>query len=474
MENKVSPLSRAPAFAVLLGLCSTLFAGSLGCSIYVSLFVSLFVCMGWILFGTQQSVKYWRSVFVLALIFTLLFSFVSLLRINKKYNFPSTIDCFATVTQKRSWGEKNCALLISSDYAKVVTYMPNNEDIQPGTKLHINAATFDFKKASQKGAFDEEYFWKAKGAKKKAVLLKFEKIGEPKGFYRWRNFLEKRIKERLPQRCADYMLAITLGEKSRELSKLHQSSGTSHLLAVSGFHVGILAAAIYIFLRRSKHRIWLTSIIVWGYVFLSGCAPGAIRAAFMLQLALLSLCIGTPISSFNSVSVAGIVLLLFNPYSFFDLGFRLSMLAALFITSCSGSYGMITASLISMLVWFVTAAQSAFSFKQLPMAGLFMNIIAVPVFGLLFPLLICCSIPALMGLPFGNFLSGFSEYLLEGWELFARLATSFIPQKIGYSTVMTAVSAFLFFYFAAMASGYPKNKRIFIAIFSSIFLVLSV
>ncbi len=471
MESKVSPLSLAPAFAVLLGICVSFFVHDCGYSATVSVTASVFSVSAWVLCGSSRLVKNWISLCLFTIFFVILFSCVSLYRINIKTVFPDTVDCQGTVLSVRPWG-KNCALLISTDYGRVTVYTNCNAAPASGAKIRLKAAVFDFKKAEKPGAFDEEKYWEAKGAKKKCTVLKLESIGAPNLFYRWRNFLDKRIKERLPEKSAQYMAAITLGEKSRELAELHRKSGTSHLLAVSGFHVAILAGIGYVLFRKNRYRIVVISLLVWFYVFLSGCAPGAMRAAFMLQFALLSIPAGAPVSSFNSVSLAGVLLLLINPYSYYDIGFRLSLLASLFITSTVQNFGIISAALVSMLVWFVTAAQSAFNFQKIAAAGLFMNILAVPVFSLLFPLLAVCSLPALFGLPFGEIFAIVGEYLLEVWEIFARIFTEFVPWQFAWSPVMTAVSAFLFFFFAAEISGYGKNMRVFIASTASLVLVL--
>jgi len=474
LENKFNPLTYTPAFALLLGICSAIFLSGKGYSAAISLIVSLFLTAAWIFLGTAKNVKNYLNVFAWTLILVLAFSVFCLVRINHKNEYPPTINCLGTVLSARDWGKTNCALLISTEYGRVAAYVPRQTAPETGSKVKIEAATVDFKRAKKKGEFDEFYFWKAKRADKKCVVLDIETVARPNMFYRFRNGLERRITGKLPQRTADYMLAITLGEGSRALSELHKASGTSHLLAVSGFHVAILAGVAAFLFRRKKYRVFLVSAAVWGYVLLSGAASGAIRAALMLQIALLSLYAGAPVNSFNSVSVAGILLLLFNPYSFYDLAWQLSMLCALFICTFENSFDFISASLISMLIWFVTAARAALSFKHLPAVGIFMNIIAIPVFSLLFPLLMLLSLPALIGLPLGGFFAGICEYMLEAWEIFSNFAVTVCPFEFHYTAVMSAVSGFVFFWFAAERAQYPKINRIFVSLLASILVVICV
>jgi len=472
LESKFNPLSYTPAFALLLGICSAIFLYGKGYDAVIAVLASLCLTAAWVLLGTAKNVKNYLNVFAWTVFLVLLFSGFCIIRLNHKNEYPSTINCLGTVLSVRDWGKTNCALLISTEYGRVVIYAPKKEMPEPGSKVKIEAATFEFKHAKKKGEFDEFNFWKAKRADKKCVVLNMETVARPNMFYRFRNGLERRITEKLPQRAADYMLAITLGERSRSLSELHKASGTSHLLAVSGFHVAILAGIAALLFRRKKYRIFLTSAVVWGYVILSGAAPGAMRAALMLQLVFLSLYAGAPVNSFNSVSIAGILLLLFNPYSFYDLAWQLSMLCALFICTFENSFDFISASLISMLIWFVTAARAALSFKHIPAVGIFMNIIAIPVFSMLFPLLFVLSLPALVGIPFGNFFAGIAEYMLESWEIFCNFAISLCPFEFHYTTVMSAVSGFIFFWFACERSNYPKINQIFVSVVASILVVI--
>ena len=123
----------------------------------------------------------------------------------------------------------------------------------------------------------------------------------------------------------------------------------------------------------------------------------------MLQIFLLGLAVGRPSNGFNSVSAAGVLLLIWNPWYLFDVGWQLSMSAALFI-SAAASLAKNTwrsAAAVSMLVWLVTAPIVAYYFDKLPLAGLFVNVLAVPLFSMIFPAVLICSAPLLLGFVLG-------------------------------------------------------------------------
>ena len=157
-------------------------------------------------------------------------------------------------------------------------------------------------------------------------------------------FLEKRneLLERLSDHGVDgsvyaVVAAMTLGDKSQltnELRKTYAITGASHILALSGLHLGIIYTLLSLLL--SRRRWWIVSqvviiVCIWLYVFLVGMTVSVVRSAVMITVyALLSLGYRDKMSV-NTLAFAAIVMLLFNPLSLFDVGFQLSFLAVLAI-----------------------------------------------------------------------------------------------------------------------------------------------
>ena len=139
--------------------------------------------------------------------------------------------------------------------------------------------------------------------------------------------------------------SIALGEKSNLTStqrEAYSKAGISHVLALSGLHLGIiysvLSALFSTILYRIVRRDWAEFIVqtiitatLWGYVFLVGLPPGAVRSALMLTLyAFVSLLHRDRLSA-NSLAFACIVMLIANPSTLWDVSFQLSFLAVLSI-----------------------------------------------------------------------------------------------------------------------------------------------
>lgn len=157
-------------------------------------------------------------------------------------------------------------------------------------------------------------------------------------------FLQQR--ERLSQRYRQQGLegdayamvaAMTLGDRAaidQRLRETYNVSGASHVLALSGLHMGIIYALLSLLTIGRRWRFLSQVIIVlsiWAFVFLVGLPTSAVRAASMLTLyALLSLGYRDRLS-LNALAFTAIVMLLVDPYLLFDVGFQMSYLAVLSI-----------------------------------------------------------------------------------------------------------------------------------------------
>jgi len=106
-------------------------------------------------------------------------------------------------------------------------------------------------------------------------------------------------------------------------------AGLSHLLAVSGLHVGLLLAGFWwVFGGLSERRAWVGAIsILLLYGCLVGPRPSFLRAAVMALLVILSMALERPPQALNSLCAALILILVLDPEAGGDLGFQLSFLA---------------------------------------------------------------------------------------------------------------------------------------------------
>ena len=136
--------------------------------------------------------------------------------------------------------------------------------------------------------------------------------------------------------------ALTIGDKSEltpELKAIYSAAGTSHVLALSGLHVGILSCILYFLLgplRRLKGGRVIQSLAVaatlWVFAFISGLSPSVVRAVTMCTLYLVaSVLVENGFCGFFSLSLTAFIMLVYNPMYLFDISFQLSFVAVLSI-----------------------------------------------------------------------------------------------------------------------------------------------
>lgn len=132
--------------------------------------------------------------------------------------------------------------------------------------------------------------------------------------------------------------AMVLGDKSsmtKETKSIFSETGSIHVMAVSGLHVGV----IYLFLLALMRLLsfcgfknpWVKNILIvlciWFYATLSGFAPSVIRASLMLTLFISAKLINKPSNIYQILMVAATCILAIDPSQVFELSFQFSFLA---------------------------------------------------------------------------------------------------------------------------------------------------
>ena len=137
-----------------------------------------------------------------------------------------------------------------------------------------------------------------------------------------------------PSLHAQLLKGILLGKRSdlpTETLDIFRNSGTFHVLAVSGLHVGLVAMFCYFgfscFRLPQKVLCLLTIAAVLIYACLIGFRPSVFRASLMAILFLFATVIDRDADLFNLLGFAALVLLLLNPLQVWDVGFQLSFVA---------------------------------------------------------------------------------------------------------------------------------------------------
>ena len=131
--------------------------------------------------------------------------------------------------------------------------------------------------------------------------------------------------------------AMSLGDKSaltHNLKDTYSVSGASHVLALSGLHLGIIYMLFSLFLPRRRWPALSQLVIIlfiWAFVFLVGMSVSVVRSAIMLTVYGLLSIGNRDKMSVNALAFTAIVMLMWNPAWLFDVGFQMSFMAVLAI-----------------------------------------------------------------------------------------------------------------------------------------------
>lgn len=137
------------------------------------------------------------------------------------------------------------------------------------------------------------------------------------------------------------LAALTIGDKTlldKDLRKSYSTTGASHILAVSGLHVGVIflvftkiLSQIFRGERLKKMRIVLALTALWIFAFVTGLSPSVVRASIMLTIGSMAVIFGRHSLTYNAVFASAFLMLLYSPRYLFDVSFQLSYLAVLSI-----------------------------------------------------------------------------------------------------------------------------------------------
>ena len=283
------------------------------------------------------------------------------------------------------------------------------------------------------GGFDYREFLRLRGVhavgysgvKNVHLLEAKEKWGWRRLLFRFRERMSAHIHAVYPGRAAGLIEAMTIGLREGldlDLKDAFRRSGAAHLLAISGLHVGFIAAFFFFslqgLLRRFPPRCFplrpfvitpskLASLgvipLVILFALLSGARISTVRATIMIVVYLLTRLMERPGSAIHSVLLAALLILLAEPDFIRDVGFQLSFVAVSAIILAADrlprpearlriwekGWWFARAHQLAVIQLVVTAAitpLTALHFHQAHPIGLIVNFLLIPVASLLVPL----------------------------------------------------------------------------------------
>ena len=205
----------------------------------------------------------------------------------------------------------------------------------------------------------------------------------------------KRVERLFPPSTVGVTQALLFGETemvANDTMKAFRELGVVHLLAISGLHVGLLFAFLYYLLIRigiTKEAVsWIGIAFLLCYIVLTGASPSVIRASSMLIVLILSEKMAWKIRVIDSLSVVFLFILLYEPFTVFNVGFQLSFMVSFSLVLSSGAILRASSSFRQLCNVTVVAQLSSlpvviYHFYEFPIIGFLTNLLYVPLFSII-------------------------------------------------------------------------------------------
>ena len=217
-------------------------------------------------------------------------------------------------------------------------------NVKIGNIIKVRGKLRQFEEAANKGNFDSRKYYLSLGFYGKIEagtieVINSEYSGIRQGLYELRMV----IIERLEKLCSDnkgifsiinnkngIIGAIILGDKTdldSDIKELYSVSGIAHILAISGLHISFIGIAIYRLLRRRFRFLFSAAVsipVVLSFGIMSGFGISTIRAIIMFILKIIGEVLGRKYDAITAISLAGLVLLVQNPFVVCNSGFQMS------------------------------------------------------------------------------------------------------------------------------------------------------
>jgi competence protein ComEC len=260
------------------------------------------------------------------------------------------------------------------------------------------------------GGFDYEA-WMLRQDIKATGYIKFDQknknIADENSYFiqKLRYKIAKQLNKHLDKPLLGLVMALTLGDRSQldvEQWKVLTQTGTNHLIAISGLHLGLIAGFIYFLARfvwsrfyfltqRLPSPIFASIMAFFGaffYALLSGFALPAQRALIMIAIILIALLQVKQIRVTYVLCITAILILILDPFAITAVDFYLSFMAVIFIVYLTryriNKHNNFTRWVyLQCLLSFALCPLLIFWFKQIPLYSILANLITIPIVGFL-------------------------------------------------------------------------------------------
>lgn len=345
-----------------------------------------------------------------------------------KKDFLFKVDVYAKESSFQNAKKLNQTIFLSVYDKNVI--------IEPGARYRLFVKLKPIRGLKNPGTRDRGKAFLAKGIKYKGYIKSVKKVdlANPYTFLHWQFILSQQIEKVLHfSDNVGVIESLALGLRNN-LSYSHQSTlrdtGTSHLIAISGLHVGLVAGLSYFVFKwlwqcSSYLCLFLPSIRAASlfalafstlYGLLTGFSVSCQRALVMLYVFLLAKFFNLQVGLLNVYGIALFLVVLVNPFHVLSPGFYLSFYAVFVLIFLSQMIPSNHFSFLKLQVLLVIALSplSIFYFSMVSVMAVFANLVAIPfVSWLLVPFLLLATFILLIFKSAGYFLLVFVDKLVD-------------------------------------------------------------
>ena len=287
-------------------------------------------------------------------------------------------------------------LILSKKTARILVY-DAKQSVQIGNKVNVKGELSLFEEARNPGNFDQKFYYEKQkiGAFLWAEALRVtDRESNPlkQGLYELRQKWKRILIDAAGEEDGGALAAILLGEKQgmdREIRELYQVNGIAHVLAVSGLHLSFLGVGVYHLLRRITGSYTVGGLagilFLSAYILMIGMTVSAFRAMVMFLFRIGADLSGRHYDSPTALAAAAVTVCMWRPLSLYDSGFWLSfgaLIAIIFILP-------IFKNLPAQSLWASVSVNLfllpilMYSFYEVPIYGVFLNLIVIPLLSVL-------------------------------------------------------------------------------------------
>lgn len=305
-----------------------------------------------------------------------------------------------------------------------VTVFGEVDHLHLGDRIACLAKLKEIRNFNNPGGFDYQRYMAFRGIRASAYISKKEflvrlhaaRAGRlHEGLQRAREAVSRLIERVPPQDARGPLKALIIGDRSDispETREVFNRAGISHLLAISGLHIGMVATLAFFAFRyllaRSRRILlaaWATrgaalmsGLPVLFYGLLAGMSPPTQRAVIMVMAFLIAVLLEREHDTINTLALAALVILIINPTALFEISFQLSFAAVFVILYMLKKLPFVLKlrsgplTVLKRLALFLVVSAAAilgtlpitlYYFNQTSLIGLFSNCLLVPLVGFL-------------------------------------------------------------------------------------------